>query len=108
MSCPDCFKGSIHNHGTAKGTEQNLYGLRTYVTGPPTSKSAILFLTDAFGLELINNKLLADRYAEGTGFKVLVPDIISGGPLPVSVMAETEIMFTPAGFDVFAQLRRIW
>jgi dienelactone hydrolase len=111
MSCPDCFKGGVHSHGTPTGKEETLYGKKCYVASAPstsTSKSAILFLTDAFGLELINNKLLADKYAAQTGFKVVVPDIIPGGPAPVSLInAMQDLMASVAWLDFWGQLRRI-
>lgn len=111
MSCPDCFKGGVHDHGTPTGEEETLYGKRCYVASAPstsTSKSAILFLTDAFGLELVNNKLLADKYAAQTGFKVVVPDIIPGGPAPISLMNSMHDMLSPVGWlDIWGQLRRI-
>jgi dienelactone hydrolase len=112
MSCPDCFKGGIHDHrGDAKGHEEEIHGLRTYVASPSpssTSKSTIIFITDAFGLELINNKLLADRYAAGTGFRVLVPDVIPGGPASIAVMNPMESIFEPVKwFDIWGQIKRI-
>jgi dienelactone hydrolase len=112
MSCPDCFKGSVHTHaGEAKGNLETVYGKNCYVASPSstsTSTSVIIYLTDAFGLNLINTKLLADRFAAETGCKVLVPDVIPGGGGPVSLMGYTEILQTrvPLG-GVFGQLRRI-
>lgn len=99
MSCPDCFKGGVHNHkGDAKGHEEQLYGIRTYITGPSpdsTSKSTIIYFCDAFGLDLINNKILADQYAAGTGFRVLVPAVIPGGPASLGLMKSMELAFEP-------------
>jgi dienelactone hydrolase len=112
MSCPDCFKGGVHDHGTPTGREETLYGKRCYVASGPatsTSKSAILFLTDAFGLGLVNNKLLADRYAAQTGFKVVVPDIIPGGPAPLWLMDSMDVLAAPVNWlDIWGQLRRIY
>jgi dienelactone hydrolase len=112
MSCPDCFKGGIHDHrGDAKGHEEEIHGVRTYVTGPSsssTSKSTIIYFCDAFGLDLINNKLLADRYAAGTGLRVLAPDVIPGGPASVGAMHPMEMLFEPVGwFDIWGQIKRI-
>jgi dienelactone hydrolase len=112
MSCPDCFKGSVHSHaGEAKGTEVKLHGRRCYVASPPsssTSTSVIIYLTDSFGLNLINAKLLADRFAAETGCKVLIPDIIPGGGAPVKLMTYTETRAAPVAWtDVGGQLRRI-
>jgi dienelactone hydrolase len=112
MSCPDCFKGAVHDHaGEAQGTVQTMYGYPCYVAAPPPtsqSKSTIIFFCDAFGLNLINNKLLCDKYAAGTGFRVIAPDIIPGGPVPVSLMADMEsIMGTSvAWWDIWGQLKR--
>lgn len=58
MSCPDCFKGSVHTHAEPKGHMETLYGYSTYVSPAPegsTSKSTIFFICDAFGLNLVNN-----------------------------------------------------
>lgn len=111
MSCPDCFKGAVHEHGKPIGHEETLYGKNCYVAPAPstsTSKSAILFITDAFGLKLINNKLLADKYASQTGFKVIVPDIIPGGPADISLMNSMHTMTSPVRWlDFWGQLRRI-
>lgn len=111
MSCPDCFKGGVHDHGTPTGKEETLYGKRCYVASAPStsaSTSAVLFITDAFGLDLVNNKLLADKYAAQTGFKVVMPDIIPGGPAPISLMNSMHAMLSPvAWLDILGQLRRI-
>ncbi len=79
MSCPDCFRGAAHNHAEPKGTIETIHGIRTYVAGgsdPARSKSAIIYLPDGFSLKLVNNKLLADEYAAGTGCKVYIPDVV--------------------------------
>ena len=114
MSCPDCFRGSVHSHaGEAKGTTETVHGKTCYVASPPststsTSTSVIIHLTDSFGLNLINTKLLADRFAAETGCKVLVPDVIPGGGGPVSLMYHTEAMTAPVAlFDVLGQLKRV-
>jgi dienelactone hydrolase len=112
MSCPDCYKGGIHDHkGDAKGHEEQIHGLRTYITGPSatsTSKSTIIYFTDAFGLELINNKILADRFATGTGLRVLMPDIIPGGPVSIGLIEPMENAFKPVTWwDIWGQIKRV-
>lgn len=108
MSCPDCFKGTIHA-GEPSGTVETIHGVRTYITSlsstsATTSKSTIIFITDAFGFNLVNSKLLADFYAAKTGFRVLVPDIIPGGGVPLTTLALTETVSSPnppiAWYDV--------
>lgn len=103
MSCPDCFKGSVHDHAEPTGQFATLHGWKTYIAGDANAKSAILYLPDAFGLKLINNKLLADRYAAGTGCKVLIPDLLWRGGADPSYMDAVETLLTPGG-NFFARL----
>ncbi|KAH9208491.1 dienelactone hydrolase [Leptodontidium sp. 2 PMI_412] len=111
MSCADCFKGSVHDHAKPTGTEEILHGVRTYTASPvdsAASQSTIIFITDAFGFNLINSKILADIYASKSGFCVLVPDIIPGGGVPLSSLALMETATAPvAWWNVYGQIRRI-
>lgn len=80
-------------------------GLPTYVARPEDSKEGstpsttidlkgkkvILYGTDVFGLN-INSKLMADNLAKKGDFVVLVPDILNGKALPVSLMTNFEIL----------------
>lgn len=89
MSCPDCFKGSIHD-GKPAGKEEILHGVRTYIATPTTpspNPATIILLADAFGFNLPNPKFLADYYANSTHHRVLVPDIIPGGGVPLSTLS---------------------
>ncbi|KAJ9501589.1 hypothetical protein H2202_002550 [Exophiala xenobiotica] len=98
MSCPACFRGAAHDHAEPKGTMETIHGMRTYVAGgsdPARSKSAIIYLPDAFSLKLVNNKLLADEYAAGTGCKVYIPDVVMNGGLEPSLMSKMETLMTP-------------
>ncbi|KAL1605416.1 hypothetical protein SLS60_004966 [Paraconiothyrium brasiliense] len=110
MTCPDCFRGGVVV-GDPKGTIETLFDVPTYVANPegaPPSPSTIVYFTDAFGLDLVNNKVLADAYASATGIRVLVPDIIPGGPMPVWVLDTVESVMSPVGlFDIFGQMNRI-
>lgn len=110
MSCPDCFRGGVVT-GDPKGTIETLYGVPTYIAKPqgaPSSSSTVVYFTDAFGLDLVNNKVLADAYATATGIRVLVPDIIPGGPMPVWVMDTMETAMGSVGlFDISGQIKRI-
>ena len=103
MSCPECFHGSVHDHAEPTGHFDTLYGWKTYISGDVNAKSAILYLPDAFGLKLVNNKLLADRYAAGTGCKVLIPDLLWRGGADPSYMDAVEKFMTP-GASFFAKL----
>ena len=80
MSCPDCFAGYQHG-GTPKGTVERLHNLETYVAKPAEGKVAkgiIIIIPDAFGMPFVNNRLLADHYAEKGDFLVYLPDFMQG------------------------------
>jgi hypothetical protein len=74
--------------------------VKSYVSYPTdkSTKNAILFLPDAFGLEFVNNKLLADDFARA-GYFTVIPDIFEGTPIPV------EHLLSPGShgdFDIMA------
>lgn len=80
MSCPDCFKGTIHE-GNPRGRVIKLHGLDTYVTEPSdgrVAKGIVVIIPDAFGWEFINIRLLADHYADKGNFTVYLPDFMKG------------------------------
>jgi len=41
----------------------------------------VIFLSDIFGVDLVNTKLVADEWA-GQGYKVLLPDLFDNDPVP--------------------------
>ncbi|KAG1738917.1 uncharacterized protein EDB91DRAFT_1288109 [Suillus paluster] len=70
--CQYCIQG-IRHEGEPEGTLETIGGVACYITTPIVDYAkgkAILFLPDAFGIELINSKLLADEFAKN-GFKAL-------------------------------------
>jgi len=91
---------------------ETIYGLPTYVSSTSdntTSKSTILFICDAFGLKLVNNKLLADRYAADTGCRVLAPDFLAGSAMSVKAMDYMDTIFKPVTWtNLFGQVQRIY
>ncbi|PTB64808.1 hypothetical protein BBK36DRAFT_6230 [Trichoderma citrinoviride] len=109
MACADCFRGTIHE-GTPKGKEEMLHSILTYIASPetgPTSTSQIIFITDVFGFNLVNNKLLADKYATETGCLVLMPSVIPGGGAPLSAIELFDSLSTPVGlFNLTGQAKR--
>ncbi len=113
MSCTDCFKGVVHDYASPAGSVETIHGVPTYIAlsaadCQSSSKSTIIFITDAFGFNLDNSKLLADVYASRTGIRVLLPDIIPGGGVPLSSLALMERATAPvAWWDVLGQIRRI-
>jgi dienelactone hydrolase len=78
MPCKNCVSGLYD--GTPTGTVTTLHGLPTYVAEPPSGspKGIIVIIPDAFGWELSNTRVLADRYAKRGAFRVYVPDFMNG------------------------------
>jgi dienelactone hydrolase len=63
----------------------DLGGLKTYITGSPESKLAILLISDAFGFEAPLLRNLADKVA-ASGFYVVVPDFFHGDPFTPEIL----------------------
>lgn len=108
-ACSDFFSGSIHT-AQPLGHFETLFDVETYVTrGTATSNSTIVFLTDDFGLNLVNNKLLADQYASKTGLRVLVPNLLPNGGLPLSTIRLAEkLAASVQWYNLFGHARRAW
>jgi len=85
--CEHCVRGVTHE-GEPTGKWEEINGVKSYVATPskdyPKDK-AIIFLTDLFGPDLINNRLLADDFAHN-GFKTIVPDYFNGDAAPADAM----------------------
>lgn len=80
MACPNCFSGHIHQ-GTPRGEVTSLYGLQAYTTKPLDDvphRGIIIIVPDAFGWEFVNNRILADNYAEKGKYLVYLPDFMNG------------------------------
>ena len=80
MSCPDCFKGSVHD-GEPRGKTIKLHDLDTYVVEPSEGKKVkgiVVIIPDAFGWKFVNCRLLADNYADKSNYRVYLPDFMIG------------------------------
>ncbi|KAL9612809.1 MAG: hypothetical protein Q9167_002592 [Letrouitia subvulpina] len=77
-----CLSGAVHD-GKPTGREDTIGGLQTYISEPATGskKKSIVFITDVFGWQFPNVRLLADEYAKA-GFYAYIPDILNGDALP--------------------------
>ncbi|EPE09378.1 dienelactone hydrolase family protein [Ophiostoma piceae UAMH 11346] len=74
----------IAHDGSPVGTEEVHNGYNLYITKPPghtKATKAVLYLTDVFGIQLAQNKLLADSFARA-GFLTVAPDLFGGSPAP--------------------------
>jgi len=82
--CADCFKG-VRHEGEPDGKFETIANIRSYVAVPEGEydKSVVLlYLTDAFGIDLSNNQLLISDFAKN-GFRTVAPDLFNGDPAPV-------------------------
>ncbi|KZV64009.1 alpha/beta-hydrolase [Peniophora sp. CONT] len=87
MSCEHCIKG-VRHEGTPEGTYQDIAGVKCYIATPSgdyDKSKVVIYLTDAFGIELVNNLLLADDFARN-GYKVVAPDLFEGEPMPADLL----------------------
>ncbi|CAI4055570.1 hypothetical protein SUVZ_01G0140 [Saccharomyces uvarum] len=77
-----CFEG-IYHEGTPNGRHEEIFGLDTYVTGSASPEGkVIVIMTDVFGNRFNNILLTADQFASA-GYKVFIPDILFGDPIPL-------------------------
>ncbi|KAG5647161.1 hypothetical protein DXG03_001116 [Asterophora parasitica] len=77
--CKDCVSGVTHD-GTPSGTWVEIGGVNSYVATPTVDyrkDKVVLFLTDVFGAQLPNARLLADDFARN-GFRTIIPDYLNG------------------------------
>ncbi|KAL2156638.1 hypothetical protein VTH82DRAFT_1383 [Thermothelomyces myriococcoides] len=74
----------IAHSGEPVGREERYNGVTLYISEPDCEKPKIglVYLTDVFGIQLVQNKLLADSFARA-GFLVVAPDMFDGEPAPV-------------------------
>ncbi|KFA66216.1 hypothetical protein S40285_05088 [Stachybotrys chlorohalonatus IBT 40285] len=80
MACPDCFRGGVTSIEPT-GSFTTIHGRRTYVAEPADGaapRGLIVFITDAFGVDFVNNRVLCDVYAKKGNFLVYCPDFMNG------------------------------
>ena len=90
--CQKCTEGFILP-GEPSGSMQRVEGVahEAYFAPAPSlaaedagseqanpKKAAVVLLTDAFGLPLVNCKIMADLFAKEVGCDVWVPDLFNG------------------------------
>jgi len=98
--CANCFSGFVHD-GTPTGKITTIHGLRVYVAEPEEGikpRGLIVMIHDAFGIDFINNQILADRYAKRGGFLVYLPDFLDGHALSSAVLRLSEKIMQPASW----------
>ncbi|KAH8912137.1 alpha/beta-hydrolase [Coniochaeta sp. PMI_546] len=82
-SCPIADTSIIAHTGTPVGKEEVVNGTTLYVSKPgcKAPKVGVVYLTDVFGIQLAENKLLADSFARA-GYLTVAPDLFNGTPAP--------------------------
>ncbi|KAI1088575.1 alpha/beta-hydrolase [Rostrohypoxylon terebratum] len=79
--CPATGTSIIAHSGDPVGKEQLYNDINMYVTGNTSSDIGVLYLTDVFGIQLAENKLLADSFGRA-GYLTVAPDMFNGTPAP--------------------------
>ncbi|KAI1413288.1 alpha/beta-hydrolase [Hypoxylon sp. FL1857] len=81
--CPATGASIIAHSGDPVGKEQVYNDINMYVTGN-TSDTGVLYLTDVFGIQLLENKLLADSFGRA-GYLTVAPDMFNGTPAAADI-----------------------
>ncbi|OQE09289.1 hypothetical protein PENFLA_c114G08783 [Penicillium flavigenum] len=103
MSCPNCFSGHVHQ-GIPRGEVTSLHGLQAYTTKPLNDvphRGIIIIVPDAFGWEFVNNRILADNYAEKGKYLVYLPDFMNGHAAPISMVSATKELLKTSGLTTW-------
>ncbi|KAI3326984.1 dienelactone hydrolase [Xylariaceae sp. AK1471] len=96
--CPVADVPIIAHTGDPVGKFHNHSGVNYYITGPPSDKG-IVYFSDVYGIELLENKLLADSYGRA-GYFVVAPDFFNGSAAP------RDWVNNAPGFDIQTLLDR--
>ncbi|KAI1108735.1 dienelactone hydrolase [Nemania sp. NC0429] len=89
--CPVTDVSVIAHDGVSVGKEVVHNNVTLYVTGKRSDK-AVLYLTDVYGIQLLQNRLLADSFGRA-GYFVVAPDLFNGTPstLDLNEMSPTQL-----------------
>lgn len=96
LPCKDCVSGYV-----LPGDVKGAFADGAYFSPAPSrhegEKAAIVLLTDSFGLQLKNPKILADFFADRLGCDAFVPDLFhgQGGLLSTSTIADAPLGSPP-------------
>jgi hypothetical protein len=89
LQCRDCVTGTLHTD-VPTGIESTVHDIPTYIARPNEGQpenGLIIYITDIFGWEFPNNRLLADRYAKKGGYVVYIPDFLRGRSAQMSIFS---------------------
>ncbi|KAK0270630.1 hypothetical protein LTR35_010838 [Friedmanniomyces endolithicus] len=103
MSLQACCVKGFEWDGTPEGkavpfpTASN----QAYVTGS-NSDAAVMLITDVFGWDFINNRLLADHFAREANVTVFMPDFFNGESLSKDILKMDMQDWAKHGLDIVA------
>ncbi|KAK5692852.1 hypothetical protein LTR97_010328 [Elasticomyces elasticus] len=103
---PCCVKG-FEWDGTPEGkaipfpTASN----QAYVTGSNT-EAAVMLITDVFGWDFINNRLLADHFAREANVTVYMPDFFDGESISKDTLKKDFTEWAKDGLNIMAFVGR--
>ncbi|KAK3368508.1 dienelactone hydrolase [Podospora didyma] len=86
-ACTAVDASAVAHTGTPVGKEVVYNNITLYISKPDSdarktkADTAVLYLTDVFGIQLKENKLLADSFARA-GYLTIAPDLFAGVPAP--------------------------
>lgn len=80
-----CTRGSLHEHtAAASSLEVKIGGVVAYVATPSAASSkCVVIVSDVFGWQLPNVRVIADKMAAEHGIMTIVPDFLDGDALPL-------------------------
>jgi len=89
ISGPCC--SGIPGVGTPKGSENmDSNNIKYYITDSTNvgnnNDKVVVIISDVFGYDSVHTRIIADRYADGIGCKVYVPDVMKSHALPERLM----------------------
>ncbi|SMY22677.1 unnamed protein product [Zymoseptoria tritici ST99CH_1A5] len=90
-----CYPDGVVNTGNSTGEMVTVGGESLYLAYPDeceTTENAIVYFTDIFGVQLLNNRLLADSLAKA-GYFVVMPDLFKGDPVPENALSDPNSTF---------------
>ncbi|KAL8242818.1 hypothetical protein R6Q59_013120 [Mikania micrantha] len=80
MSGPECCENPpVTSSGGESGEIKQIASLKSYVSGNPGSKLAVLLISDVYGYEAPKLRKIADKLASA-GYYAVVPDFFFGDP----------------------------
>jgi dienelactone hydrolase len=94
-----CRRGALRT-GTPTGKEITLAGRKSYFAAAANGKpvGALVYITDAFGWDVPNARLLADTYAADGNLDVYIPNVLDNDAIPAGAFTNPSLKFDMAAW----------